>query len=201
MRTKPLIAIAVSVVSLCWTQAWAADAKQLSATLCASCHGSDGNSADPAIPKIAGMDAGYLRNQIKAFGSGQRRNEQMSPVAVALSDDDLAEVAAFFSRQTGRPGQTSNPALVALGKQIYEDGVSDRSVPACASCHQADGAGNARFPRVAGQHQVYALAQLVAFKNGRRATDRQMASAVKALDLPELQALAEHMASLTGEAR
>ena len=90
---------------------------------------------------------------------------------------------------------------MALGQQIYEEGVPERSVAACASCHQADGAGNARFPRVAGQHQAYALAQLVAFKNGHRATDRQMASAVKALDLPELKALAEYMASLKGDSR
>lgn len=187
---------AASLVSLCCTLATAADAKQLSATLCASCHGPDGNSTDPVIPKIAGMDASYLRKQLKAFGAGQRRNEQMSPVAAALSDDDVAELAIFFSKQTVQPGQPTTPALLALGKQIYEDGISERSVPACASCHQADGAGNARFPRVAGQHQAYALAQLVAFKSGRRATDRQMASAVKPLDLPEFQALAEYMASL-----
>jgi cytochrome c553 len=125
----------------------------------------------------------------------------MSPVAAALSEDDIAGLAAFFSKQSSRPGQSNAPALLVVGRQIYDEGHPERSVPACASCHQVDGAGNARFPKVAGQHQAYALAQLVAFRNGRRATDRQMASAVKALDLPELEALAEYMASLKGVTR
>jgi len=199
---KQLFFVAVtSVASPFFTLTHAAEAQPLAVSLCANCHGSDGNSADPAIPKIAGMDAGYLRKQLKAFISGQRRNEQMSPVAAALSDDDVADLAKLFSTQKARPGQSTLPALVALGKQIYEDGISERSVPACASCHQSDGAGNVRFPRVAGQHQAYTLAQLVAFQSGRRATDRQMSSVIKPLKMPEMEALAEYMASLSVESR
>ena len=201
MRKKLIFVAAAGVASLFLAQVHASEAQSLAVSLCANCHGSDGISADPAIPKIAGMDAGYLRKQLKAFISGQRRNEQMSPVAATLSDDDVAALATHFGKQAGRPGQSAVPALVALGKQIYEDGISERSVPACASCHQSDGAGNVRFPRVAGQHQAYTLAQLVAFQSGRRATDRQMSSVIKPLKMPEMEALAEYMASLSVESR
>ena len=201
MLVKLILAGAAGVASLCGMPVYAADMQPLAARLCADCHGPDGNSTDPTVPKIAGKDAGYLRKQLKAFISGERRNEQMALVAAALGEDDVVGLAAFFSKQPGRPGQAIAPALMALGKQIYEEGIAERWVPICASCHQSDGAGNARFPRVAGQHQAYALTQLVAFKSGRRATDRQMSSAVKQLNLPEMEALAEYMASLEGDLR
>ncbi|MCF8211545.1 MAG: cytochrome c4 [Rhodoferax sp.] len=189
-----LVALGASI-ALC---AHAEAPEQLATTLCAACHGPDGNSVDPSIPKIAGKDAGYLRKQLKHFISGQRSNAQMSPIAQTLSEDAVVDLAKFFSTRIPNLGKVSDAALAASGKQIYEDGNSDTGVPACSGCHQSDGSGNARFPRVGGQHVAYSLQQLMDFKAGRRATDRLMATVGQRLSAQEMKAVAEYMASLDG---
>ena len=73
---------------------------------------------------------------------------------------------------------------------------TDSGVPACAGCHQSDGKGNARFPRLAGQHQTYVLKQLADYKSGRRATDPLMTTVGKRLSTDEARALAEYIAGL-----
>ena len=81
-------------------------------------------------------------------------------------------------------------------RQLFEDGNTDSGVPACAGCHQSDGQGNARFPRLAGQHQAYVLKQLADYKSGRRATDPLMTTVGKRLSIDEARALAEYIAGL-----
>lgn len=194
------IARATFMAASAWTTllAHAAEPEQLATTLCAACHGPDGNSVDPAIPKIAGKDAGYLRKQLKHFAAGQRRSEPMSPIAQTLSEDDVVGLAKFFGTRKPSSGTVSDAALAASGKLLYEDGNSDTGVPACSSCHQSNGSGNTRFPQVAGQHAAYSLQQLTDFKAGRRATDRLMATVGQRLTAQEMKAVSEYMASLDG---
>ena len=94
------------------------------------------------------------------------------------------------------PGKAGEPGLAEAGRQIYEDGNGDPAVQPCAVCHQSDGAGNARFPWLAGQHKPYIVKQLGEFKSGRRATDPQMADIAKRLSAQEIRAQAEYIGGL-----
>lgn len=169
---------------------------QVAASVCAACHGADGNSQDPAYPKLAGMDQEYLLRQLRAFAGGKRRDEAMSGIVAAIDPGDFAGLAAYYGQKKPAPGKVADPALAAQGKAIYEDGNTESGVPACAGCHQPDGKGNARFPRLAGQHQAYVLKQLAEYKSGRRATDPLMTTVGKRLTPEEARALAEYIAGL-----
>jgi cytochrome c553 len=176
--------------------ALAADPAQLTATVCAACHGVDGNSADPTFPKLAGMDQEYLLRQLKAFSSGKRRDERMVDILATVDPDDFAGLASYYGQMKPMPGQVTDAALAAKGKAVFDDGNTDTGVPACAGCHQPDGRGNARFPRLAGQHQGYLLKQLAEYRSGRRATDPLMTAVGKRLTDEEAKALAEYIAGL-----
>jgi cytochrome c553 len=83
------------------------------------------------------------------------------------SDQDLADIAAFYDSQTRSGGQT-DPALLALGEKVYRGGVAERNVAACTACHSPTGKGNAPagFPALGGQHAEYIAAQLRAYRKG-----------------------------------
>jgi cytochrome c553 len=174
----------------------AAEPAQVAATVCAACHGIDGNSTDPAYPKLAGMDQEVLLRQLKAFAGGKRRDDTMTGIVDNLDPADFAGLASYYSKKKPLPGKVLDPQLAAKGRTIYDDGNTDSGVPACAGCHQPDGRGNARFPRLAGQHQSYVLKQLADYKSGRRATDPLMTTVGKRLTADEAQALAEYIAGL-----
>ncbi len=174
----------------------AADPRETAKTICAACHGLDGNSTDAQYPKLAGMDQEYLMRQLKAFASGKRREETMSGIIAGIDPNDFSGLAAYYGKLTPVPGKVNDPQLAANGKPLYEDGNTDSGVPACAGCHQPDGKGNARFPRLAGQHQAYILKQLADYKSGRRATDPLMTTVGKRLTADEAKALAEYIAGL-----
>lgn len=176
--------------------AHAADPEEIARTVCAACHGTDGNSAEPQNPKLAGMDQEYLLRQLRAFASGKRRDEAMSGIIAGIDPGQFARLAAYYGKQQPVPGRVTDPQLAARGKVLYEDGNTESGVPACAGCHQPDGKGNARFPRVAGQHQAYSLKQLMDYKSGRRATDPLMTTVAKRLKDDEIKALVEYMAGL-----
>ncbi|MBA3033994.1 MAG: cytochrome c4 [Gammaproteobacteria bacterium] len=188
--------LALLALSVMPHQAVASDARAIATTICAACHGADGNSTDPAYPKIAGMDEGYLLRQLRYFASGKRRNEVMETIIKDIREADFSSLANYYSAQKPLPGKVNNAQLAAVGKRLYEDGNTETGVPACAGCHQPDGDGNARFPRLAGQHQVYTLQQLGNYHSGRRATDRLMVAVAQRLSADEMKALAEYVAGL-----
>lgn len=183
MLAQPLVALA-------------ADAQETVKTVCAACHGADGNSTDPQYPKLAGMDQEYLMRQLKAFAAGKRRDDTMAGIIAGIDPADFSTLAAYYGKRKPTPGKVQDPQLAAKGKTVYDDGNTDSGVPACAGCHQPDGKGNARFPRLAGQHQAYVLKQLADYKSGRRATDPLMTTVGKRLTTDEAQALAEYIAGL-----
>lgn len=149
----------------------AARGERLSAT-CAACHGADGNSADPANPKIAGQNEIYLFEQLLAFQTGERVNAIMTGMVGSLSEQDMMDLAAFYAAQESTVGE-ADADLVALGERIYRGGVIDSGVPGCIACHGANGQGNAPagFPALGGQHAQYTIAQLEAYRNGYRAAE------------------------------
>lgn len=176
--------------------ACAGDAQETVRTVCAACHGADGNSTDPQYPKLAGMDQEYLMRQLKAFAAGKRREETMSAIVAGIDPNDFSRLAGYYGKMKPAPGKVTDPGLAAKGKVLYDDGNTESGVPACAGCHQPDGQGNARFPRLAGQHQTYVLKQLADYKSGRRATDPLMTTVGKRLTVDEAKALAEYIAGL-----
>jgi cytochrome c553 len=140
--------------------------------VCAACHAVDGNSAIAANPKLAGLNAEYLNKQLTDFKSGDRKNAVMSGMVASLTPQDMLNLAAYFSTQQPKPGTSQDQALALLGQKIYRGGVQGSGVPACASCHGAQGKGiPVQFPRLAGQHSDYIYAQLNNFRILDRSND------------------------------
>ncbi len=137
------------------------------AVTCGACHGPDGNSAAPTFPKLAGQGEKYLVKQMKDIRDGARSVPTMAGQVDNMSDQDLADIAAFYAAQPGSGGQ-ADPELLALGEKVYRSGVIERNVAACTACHSPNGKGNAPagFPSLAGQHAEYTAAQLRAYRQG-----------------------------------
>lgn len=174
-----------------------AKGQAISTQVCGACHTSDGSRGSPANPIIAGQHPEYLTKQLSEFKSGKRNNPIMKGFASALSDDDMRNVAAFYSSKAAKPGFAKNKDLIALGEKIYRGGIADKQVPACAGCHSPNGAGiPAQYPRVGGQHADYAEAQLTAFRSGQRANSVPMAAIASRLSDREIKAVADYMAGL-----
>lgn len=167
---------------------------------CSSCHGSQGNNTTSnTIPRLAQQVAPYIVKQLHDFKSGARKNSIMSTMASMLSDQGMRDVAAYFSSQKIAGGKKGDASLMEQGRRIYSGGVSETSVPACASCHGADGTGvTPVYPRLGGQHAAYIIAQLKAFKAKERTNDESsvMRDIAGRLDEHQMKALAEYLNSL-----
>ncbi len=168
-----------------------------STAVCAACHGADGNSGSPANPKLAGQHPEYLVKQLHEFKSGKRANAIMQGMAAQLSDQDMKNVSAWLSSQKAKPGFAKDKESVALGERIWRGGLADRNIAACAGCHSPNGAGiPAQYPRMAGQHADYTIAQLTAFRDGVRKNSVQMTQVAAKLNDREIRAVADYVAGL-----
>lgn len=181
-----------------------AKAQQIVKQVCSACHGSDGNSTVATNPSLAGQHAAYIAKELSNFkakpgSQPERVNPVMNGMAAPLSDDDIKNLAAYFSGQKPAPRAAHDAELVKLGRSIYRAGIAEKGVPACAGCHSPDGAGiPAQFPRLAGQHPEYIAAQLKAFRVGERANDANsmMRMTASRLSDKEIAAVAEYVAGL-----
>jgi cytochrome c553 len=164
---------------------------------CASCHGAGGNSTINTNPKLAGQIDTYIHKQLVDFTTPARNNPVMTTYAKMLTDDEKKNIAAWLATQQPKQGAARNKDTLELGRKIYRGGIADRGVAACASCHGATGAGlPAQYPRLAGQHQDYTVAQLQAFKTGARSNSAPMATLAKRLSDDEMKAVADYIAGL-----
>ena len=165
--------------------------------VCAACHGADGNSGTPANPKLAQQHPEYLVKQLQEFKSGKRNNAIMKGFASALSDEDMRNIAYWAASKKAKTGFAKDKDLVALGEKIYRGGISDRQIPACASCHSPTGAGiPAQYPRLSGQHADYTMAQLNTFREGSRKNSIQMTQVSAKLNDREIKAVSDYIAGL-----
>jgi cytochrome c553 len=175
------------------------EAGQSKSTPCVACHGIDGNSVNPEWPSIAGQHESYVIRSLKAFRDGSRQNPLMSPMAVGLTDEDIADLAAWFSGQTARGGE-AEPSKLKLGQKVYRAGNMEEQSMACAACHGPTGRGNplASYPAIQGQHALYVAAQLRAYKSGARTSDpNQMMRAIAArLSEAEIDAVSSYVQGL-----
>ena len=142
-----------------------AAAGQAKAAVCGACHGPDGNSPAPNFPKLAGQGERYLTKQMHDIKDGKRTVLEMTGLLTNLSDQDLADLAAYFASQKGSVG-AADPKLVARGEKLFRGGDLDKGLPACTGCHSPNGAGNAAagFPHLSGQHATYIAKQLTDFR-------------------------------------
>jgi len=133
---------------------------------CSACHGADGNAVAP-FPKLAGQGEKYLYKQLLDIRDGSRPIPTMVGQLDGKSDQELADIAAYYSSQSRSGGQT-NPELLPLGEKVYRSGVADRNVAACTACHSPTGKGNAPagYPALAGQNAQYVADQLRAYRKG-----------------------------------
>jgi cytochrome c553 len=166
--------------------------------LCSTCHGPRGISTSPEFPILAAQRRGYLESQLEAFRAKTREekiaHDFMWGIAGDLDDHMIDSVARYYASQPPAPGKAGDPALIAKGKQLFEQGVPDRSIPACATCHGADGAGIADFPRLAGQHAKYVVKQIEYIQSLVRKAP-VMHGIVKDMTPAEMQAVAIYVQS------
>jgi cytochrome c553 len=159
------------------------------AATCVSCHGEHGNSMVSTFPKLAEQHSSYLVKQLHAFKDGSRKDPMMSSAAMGLSDQDIIDIAAYYSEQEisvnqlpvlddddedEKPGE-KKPAvtvetIIAQGSDLYRNGDLTREVSACIACHGPMGEGNrpAAFPLLKSQHADYLIKALTDFKSGAR---------------------------------
>ena len=167
---------------------------------CVSCHGAAGNSTITVNPKLAGQHENYLYKQLVDFTTPQRNQPVMSTYAKMLSDADKKNVAAYLGAQLAKPGAAKNKDTIELGKKIYRGGIASKQVAACASCHGAAGNGiPVQYPRIAGQHQDYTVAQLAMFRSTKadaRKNSAEMHTIAARMSDDEIAAVADYIAGL-----
>jgi len=152
-----------------------ADAGKAQAAACGACHGQDGASPiDPSYPNLAGQNEKYLHNQLRMIQDGSRSLPLMTGQLNGKSDQDLADLAAYYAGLPGKVSQASgDDESIAKAASIYRAGIARKGVAACSACHSPTGAGNAQagFPRLSGLPAAYTIAQLTAYRERARATD------------------------------
>jgi len=190
-------------------------AGQEKAAACASCHGEDGNSMVSTFPKLAQQHESYLERQLKDFKDGVRKDPVMSPMAMPLSDEDIADISAYYASRRISENQLpvldeddedEKPAaeaekkedpvqvLIAQGSDLYRNGNLKRKVSACIACHGPFGEGNkpAAFPALKSQHADYLIKALKDFKSGARSNnpDNMMHMIAQKMTEEEIKAVA-----------
>ncbi len=177
--------------------------------VCSACHGADGNSATGAFPKLAGLGEKYLSKQMQDIKSGDRTVAEMTGMLTAYTDQDIANVAAYYSSQTRQlAGAEENSKQLTLGEKIYRAGNLETGVAACTGCHSPSGNGNAPagYPALGGQHSQYIAKQLRAFRTGAHDADdpaarkndssKMMRGVTAQLNDQEINALANYISGL-----
>lgn len=168
---------------------------------CSGCHGTDGNTDIVDLPKLAGLSEKYIARQLRDFKSGERTSEVMSSIIQVVDESEFGALAGYFSGQTRGPGTTDKPELAAQGQQIFQEGIIGSAVPACAGCHNEDGSGSEKYPRLNGQNPGYVRMQLTNFNSGVRKNDPKavMQTVAKRMNEQEIAAVAEYVTTLKEE--
>ena len=185
------------------------EAGQTKSATCMGCHGLAGNSTIATFPKLAGQGEAYLLKQLQNFKSGERNNAIMAGVASLLSEQDMMDIAAYYSIQTISENSAKGDAeTIELGRKIYIGGKMDTQTSACIACHGPKGLGipTAGFPSLSAQHADYIAVQLKAFRqysineqtgsDDVSRTNEMMVNVAKGLTTVEIEALAQYIAGL-----
>ena len=211
MKKTIIIFVSIVLATLSATSLASGDAEagQAKSATCMGCHGLAGNSTIPNFPKLAGQGEAYILKQLQYFKSGERKNAMMAGVASMLSDQDMEDIAAYYSIQTiSENSAKGSEEMIELGRKIYVGGKMDTQTTACIACHGAKGKGipTAGFPAVAAQHADYTASQLKAFRqyslnkqtgsDGVERVNEMMNNVAMGLTNEEIDALSQYIAGL-----
>ena len=201
MKKIILASIALFFVSSGAAFAGDAAAGKAKSAACGGCHGFDGNSVIAMYPKLAGQNEAYIVKQVKDFKANTtRQNAIMLGMVAAVSDEDAADIGAYFQAQSVSQTAAFDEAKAAAGRELYKGGDLQAGIPACQACHGPMGGGTAGigYPQLGGQYVEYTLAQLKAFKGGTRSNDdkKLMRSIVEKMSDKDMVAVANYIASL-----
>ena len=159
---------------------------------CAGCHGPDGNTTTPGMPSLAGQPTMYTHWQLIKFRDGRRKDPQMTPFAEKLSDEDMADLAAFYAAQPARA------RAAGVDRTKIDDGKRIAEFYHCTSCHRAQLTGHEQIPRLAGQDLGYLVKLIRGFKDKTASDlDGTMTMAAQPLRDEDILALAHYIASLS----
>ena len=182
-----------------------AKGKEIATNVCAACHAADGNSGIAMYPKLSSQFSNYIFHQTKDIKEGKRTTgaaASMVPMVMGLSDQDIADVSAFYAKQFPKAGETNPKENPELGAKIFRGGLADKKVPACMACHGPNGAGMpgggtdiVAYPRLGGQHQAYIVEQLKAYQSGQRA-NAIMADVAQRMSDEDMKAVANFIQGL-----
>ena len=177
-----------------------AQAHDIAVNVCSECHGPGGDSQNPQFPKLAAQQPQYIEDQLRAFRAHERAEPEAQHYMWGAASRDIDErliaaMARYFASQPQTKGRPGDPALVAKGKKLFQEGSSQRQIQACASCHGPDAKGNGAFPRLAGQHEPYLLKQLRLIQTAVRKAP-VMHGIIEHLDDADMRAVAVYLQSL-----
>ncbi|GAB6140340.1 c-type cytochrome [Methylosoma difficile] len=176
--------------------------KQL-ATTCQSCHGDKGQGLKaevqddetiPAVPALAGQLATYTFKQLRDYAVGDRANDTMTNIAKNLSEQDTADLAAWFSTLP-RAASTTSKTNLDRAEKMVNLGDGKRILPPCFTCHGNNGQGEKMdIPALAGQQADYFASTLLAYKKGERHNDiySRMRLIAQQLSEAEIRELADY---------
>jgi len=177
------------------------------AEICGACHGPLGRSVTPEWPSIAGQSAPYMKEQLELLRSQARYDPTMSPMARALDDADIQDLAQYFSEQT-LPAKAVAARTFESGKTLYEQGRAASGTQACKDCHGSDGRGNPALaaPAVRAQNAAYIIKQLQSYADGTRYRSQDgtmrtspngaMEAVAKSLNAEDIKSVASHIEAM-----
>lgn len=200
-----LVCLFLGFSTSAFAQGNAENGKAISVT-CGACHGADGNSAISMNPKLAGQHNKYLVKQLTEFklasqtgGKEGRSNAVMNGMSAVLSEQDILDLAAYFSSQEATPSEASEDSI-EQGSKLYVGGDMQRGITACIACHGPRGNGTSLsgFPDISGQHSDYIATQLKAFRSGERANslNGMMADIAKRMTDQDIEVISSYVAGL-----
>ena len=171
---------------------------------CKDCHGvsAQGYRGYFPIPRLAGQQPEYLENQLRAFIEHRRTNNIMFNVAHALNPAMVSALAAHFRSLNPPPIDGAPTRLAAEGRKIFQDGVPDSNIAACAACHGPDATGKGEIPRLAGQLYPYMIKELVNWRHergqnpARPDTSAIMSPVAHSLNKSQIEAVAAYVSNL-----
>jgi cytochrome c553 len=170
-----VLAVTLLVAPLSWSKG-SAEAGATKAATCLACHGANGNSVNPEWPSLAGQNAAYVTAQLRYYHNGRRVGRPgdanaalMPPMAATLTEQDIEDLAAYYSLQTPT-GLETDAETHEAGRKLYHGGDRTRQIPSCAACHGPLGSGNpaAGYPSLRAQHSVYTIKQLKEYRDDVR---------------------------------
>lgn len=175
----------------------AARAQEIVQGQCFVCHGVDGESSSPLFPRLAGQHARYIERQLADYKSGRRVSSTMKPMVADLTPADFKALGVYFESRKPQAHKVDDPTLAQRGRVVFQHGNPSTGVPACTTCHGANGGGTETLPRLAGQHAQYTENQLKAFNKRERTNDNAvMHSIASRLSELELKSVAAYISGL-----